>query len=200
MQSLAATGSGSPLTTTLPLRGSRIPVVECSPPSPPSPPPQLPTIARPSTGIPLVTPGMVLALESSTQSADRPAQSTLPKSSQPTSALTPGERSSGPAPTSESPLTPPRPPPQTPAERGQPQEETSEDRGVCYEALVALMVCLGSCPHRIHLPCYAALRVRAGVDLRCPTCRPTVTVDEADRMASHQHSDKVMAEALTIAR
>ena len=135
-----------------------------------------------------------------TQSADRPAQSTIPKSSQPTSALTPGGRSSGSAPTSEPPPSPPRCPPQTPAESGQPQEETSEDCCVCYEALVAPMVCLGSCPHRLHLPCYAALRARAVADLRCPACRATVTVGAADRIASHHHNDKVMAEALAIAR
>ena len=62
------------------------------------------------------------------------------------------------------------------------------------------MVCLRSCPHRLHLPCYAALRVKAGVDLRCPACRAIVTLGGADRIASHQHSDEVMAEALAIAR
>ena len=155
MQSLAATGSGSPLT--LSLRGSRIPVGECSTPSPPLLPQQQPTTARPTTGASLLTPGMVLTLESSTNSTDRPAQSTMPRSCQPTSALTPGGRSSGSAPTSELPPSPPQPPPQTPAESGQPQEETCEDCCVCHEALVAPMVCLRSCPHRLHLLCYAAL-------------------------------------------
>ena len=62
------------------------------------------------------------------------------------------------------------------------------------------MVRLGGCPHRLHLPGYAALRVKAGADLRCPACRATATVGEADRIASHQHSDEVIAEALAIAR
>ena len=38
---------------------------------------------------------------------------------------------------------------------------------ICYETLVASMVCLGNCPHRIHLPRYTALQVRTGADLRC---------------------------------
>ena len=65
---------------------------------------------------------------------------------------------------------------------------------------MAPMVRLGGCPHRLHLPCYAALRVKAGADLRCPACRATATVGEADRIASHQHSDELMADALAIAR
>ena len=64
---------------------------------------------------------------------------------------------------------------------------------------MAPMVRLGSCPHRLHLPCYAALRVRVGSNLRCPACRTTVTLKEADRMASRQHSNEVMLEALSIA-
>ena len=59
------------------------------------------------------------------------------------------------------------------------------------------MVCLGSCTHRLHPPCYAALRVRAGTKLRCPT---TVAVNDADRLASRQHSNEVMLEALSVAR
>ena len=88
----------------------------------------------------------------------------------------------------------------TPAERGQLQEETSEDCCVCYEALGAPMVCLGSCPHRLHLPCYVAFRVRAGTNLRCPACRMTGTVNEADRLASRQHSNEVVLEALSVAQ
>ena len=44
---------------------------------------------------------------------------------------------------------------------------------VYYEALAAPMVLLGNYPHRLHLPCYATLRVRAATDLRCPACRAT---------------------------
>ena len=85
-------------------------------------------------------------------------------------------------------------------DRRQLQEETSEDCCVCYEVLVPPMVHLGSCPHRLHLPCYAALRVGAGTDLRCPACRATVTVGEADRSVSRQHSDEVMEETLAVAQ
>ena len=97
MQSPAATGPGSSLTTTLPLEGSRIPVIEGSPPSPPPAPQRLPTNSRPTTGTPRLTPGMILALESPTDSAARSTQLALPRPSQPTSALTPGGRSSEPA-------------------------------------------------------------------------------------------------------
>ena len=65
---------------------------------------------------------------------------------------------------------------------------------------MAPMVYLGSWPHRFHLPCYAALRVSAAADLSCPACRAIVTVGEADGIASRQHSDKIMAEALAVAR
>ena len=151
--SLPATGPGPPLTTPLPFEGSSIAVIEGSPPSPPPAPQPLPTNSRPSTGTPRSTPGVILALESSTESAARSTQLALPRQSQPTSALTPGGRSPGPAPTSERPPSPPRPPPQPPVERGQLQDETSEDCCVCYEILMAPMVHLGSCPHRLHLPC-----------------------------------------------
>ena len=142
---------------------------------------------------------MILALESRKESSARSAQLALPRPSQPTSALTPGGRSSEPASTSDRPPSPPRPPSQPPAEREQLQEETSEDCCVCYEVLVPTMAHLGSCPHRLHLPCYAALRVRAGTDLRCPACRATVTVGEADRSVSRQHSDEVIEETLAVA-
>ena len=59
---------------------------------------------------------------------------------------------------------------------------------------------LDSCPHQLHLPCYVALRVRATTYLRCPACRATVTVEEADRQALRQHSEEVMAEAMIVAR
>ena len=62
------------------------------------------------------------------------------------------------------------------------------------------MVYLVSCPHRLHLPYYVALRVRAKDNLRCPACRATVTINEADRMALRQHSNEAMVEALTIAQ
>ena len=143
---------------------------------------------------------MILALESPTASAARSTQLALPSPSQPTSALTPGGKNSEPATTSDRPPSPPRPSSPPPAERGQLQEETSEDCCVCYEVLVPPMVHLGSCPHRLHLPCYAALRVGAGTDLRCPACRATVTVGEADRSVSRQHSDEVMEETLAVAQ
>ena len=147
MQSPAATGPGSPLTTTFPLEGSKVPVIEGSPPSSPPAPQRLPTHSCPTTGTPRLTPGMILALESSTESAARSTQLALPSPSQPTSALTPGGRNSEPAPTSDRPPSPPRSPPQPPAERGQLQDETSEDYCVCYEVLVPPMVNLGSCLH-----------------------------------------------------
>ena len=181
MQSPAATGPGSSLTTTLPFLGPNIPVVEGSPLSPPPAPQRLPTNSRPTTGTPRLTPGMILGLESATESAARSTQLALPRPSQPTSALTPDGRSSEPTSTSDRPPSLPRPPSQPPAERGQLQEETSEDCCVCYEFLVPPMVHFGGCPHRLHLQCYAALRIRPGTDLRCPACRATVTVGEADR-------------------
>ena len=192
MQAPAATGPGSPLTTTLPFEGSRIPVIEGSPPPPLPAPQRLPANSRPTAGTPRLTPGMILALESSTESAASSTKLALPRPSQPTSALTPGGGSSEPAPTSDRPLSPPRPPSQPPAERGQLQGETSENCCVCYEVLVAPMVHSRSCPHRLHLPCYAALRIRAGTELRCSACRATVAVGEADRSVSCQHSDEVV--------
>ena len=80
------------------------------------------------------------------------------------------------------------------------RKRLTEDCCVCYEVLVPPMVYLGSCPHRLHLPCYAALQVRAGTDLRCPACTATVTVGEADRSVSRQHRDEVMEETLAVAR
>ena len=61
------------------------------------------------------------------------------------------------------------------------------------------MVHLGSCPHRLHLLCYNALRVRAATNLLCPAYRATVTVEEADGIALQQHSEEVMAEEMTVA-
>ena len=55
-------------------------------------------------------------------------------------------------------------------------------------------------PHRMHLLCYAARRVRVGVDLRYLACRTTVTANEADRMALREHSNGMMVEVLTVAR
>ena len=71
---------------------------------------------------------------------------------------------------------------------------------VCYEALTAPMVLLGSCPHRFHLPRYAVPRVRATTELRCPACRATVPVEEADRRALQQHREEVVKEAIVVAR
>ena len=62
------------------------------------------------------------------------------------------------------------------------------------------MVHLGGCHHRFHLPRCATLRVRAVKYLRCPPCRATVTVEEADGIALQQHSEEVMAEAMAVAR
>ena len=79
------------------------------------------------------------------------------------------------------------------------REEPPEDCSVYYEALASPLVHLESCSHRLHLPCYAALRIRAEANLRCPACRATVRVDEADRMALRQHSNEVMLEVMTVA-
>ena len=85
------------------------------------------TVALPLTGPPLSTPEAVLALETSPQSASRPVKFPLPRMS-PT---TPGDalegRSSGSAPTPQSPPLPPRTVSATPAENGQPREEPPED-------------------------------------------------------------------------
>ena len=107
---------------------------------------------------------------------------------------------SGPASNPEPPPPPPRTALLTPAERGEPREEVPEDCCVCYEALTAPMVHFGSCPHRLHRPCYAALRVSAATHLRCSTCRAAVAVEEADGIALQQHSEEGMAEAMAVAR
>ena len=62
------------------------------------------------------------------------------------------------------------------------------------------MVHLDHCPHSLHPPCYAALRIKAAATLRCPTCRAAVTVEEADRRAFQQHSEEVMIEAMAAAQ
>lgn len=59
---------------------------------------------------------------------------------------------------------------------------------------------LGSFPHRFPLPFYAALRVRAVVNLRCPACRATVAVEEADTKMLRQHSEEAMAEVMAATR
>ena len=169
------------------------------PPSPVTLPPQpLLSEALSVTGMTLLTPEAVLALETSPQSANTPAELPMPR----TSPTTPGEaqdgRSSGPASTSESHPAPPPTVSPTPTENGQPQEEPP--KCVCYEALAAPVINPDSCPHQLHLPCYAALRVRVATDLRCPACRATVTVEKADRQALRQHSEEVMAEVMTVAR
>ena len=99
--------------------GSNIPVVEGSPLSPPPAPQRLPTNFRPTTGTPRLTPGRILALESTRESAARLTRLALPRASQPTSALTPEGKSSEPASTSDRPTSPPRRPLQLPAQRGQ---------------------------------------------------------------------------------
>ena len=139
----------------------------------------LPTDARPTTEVPLLTPEVVLALETPPQSATRPAQLTLSRLSRATPAGVPEGGSSGPASNPEPPPPPPRTASTTPAEKGQPREEVPEDCCECYEALAVPMVHLGSCPHRPHLPWYAALRTRAATYLCCPVCRATVTVEKA---------------------
>ena len=79
------------------------------------------------------------------------------------------------------------------------REEALEDSSVCYEALASWLANLGGCPHRPHLPCYAALRVRGAADLLCPACRETLTVNETNGLALRQHSNEVMLEMLTVA-
>ena len=71
-----------------------------------------------------------------------------------------------------------------------------EDCCVCDEISAAPMVHLGSSPRRLHLPCYATHRVRASATLRCPACRATVTVEQADGRALRQHNEEVMADAM----
>ena len=53
--------------------------------------------------------------------------------------------------------------------------ESSKDCSAYFEALASPLVNSGSYSHQLQLPCYAELRVRAGVDLQCPACRATVT-------------------------
>ena len=155
------------------------------PPTPPVTLPQqpLPTPPPPSIGRPLLTPETVLAIISSPQSTNRRAQLPIPR----TPPTTPGggaeARSWGPASTPESPQPPPQTASPMPAGHWQPRVEPSEDCCVCYETLAAPLVPLRTCPHRLHLPCHAALRVRAATDLRYPACRATVTVGQADRRA-----------------
>ena len=169
-------------------------------PSPSQPPsPVLPTAGLSSTAEPLLIPSMVLAVETPSQVAVRMTQSALPRPSRLTSTRMPEGCSSALAPTSELPPSPPRTPSPTPVE-DQLREEVTVDCSVCDETLAAPMVYLGCCPHRLHLPCYAALRVRAEASLRCPASRATATINEADRMAIHQHSNEVMVEALTTAQ
>ena len=60
------------------------------------------------------------------------------------------------------------------------------------------MVHFDSCFHQLHLPCYAALCIREAAKLRCPTCRATATVEEADRKALQQHREEVVADAMTV--
>ena len=132
------------------------------------------------------------------QAAVRTAEAASPRS-QTTPTRTAEGRGPAPVPTPELPPSPPRIPSPTPTENRL-REEPPEDCCVCYEALAFLLVYLTSCSHRVYLPCYAARRVRAEADLRCPACRATVTVNEADRMALRQHSNEVMVEVLTVAR
>ena len=91
-----------------------------------------------------------------------------------------GTHSLVPAP--ELPPSPPRTPSPTPTEN-QLREEPPEDCCVCCETLASPLVYLESYSHRLHLPCYAALRVKTEADLRCPAYRTTATVNEADGMA-----------------
>lgn len=77
---------------------------------------------------------------------------------------------------SPTPPLPPRTASSTPAESRKPRKEAPQGCFVCYEALAVSMVHLGSGPHRLHRPHYAALRVRATVNLRALACTATVTV------------------------
>ena len=79
------------------------------PPPPPSPPtPALPTDDHPSTAAPLLTPGIIVALETSSQAAVRTVQQLAPpRSSRPTYTRTPEGGVSAPAPTPELPPSPP---------------------------------------------------------------------------------------------
>lgn len=84
-----------------------------------------------------------------------------------------------------------------------PAESREDAPGGCcvgYEALVIPRVHLGSCPHQLHLPCYAALCIRAAASLRCPACRSTVAAEEADSRALRQDIEEVTAEATAVAR
>ena len=154
----------------------------------------------PLTGMLLLTPAAVLALETSPQSASRPAQLPPPRTSRTTPGEAPEGRSSESASTPQSPPLPPRTVSPTPAENRQPREETPKDCCVCYKALAAPMVLLGSCPHRLHLPHYAALRVRPATDLSCPACRTTAPVEDADGRALRHHTEEVMGEVMLVAR
>lgn len=62
------------------------------------------------------------------------------------------------------------------------------------------MIHLGIFPRRLHLLCYAVLRVRAVANLHCPAHGATVTVENADRIALRQHSNVMKAMAMAIAR
>ena len=86
------------------------------------------------------------------------------------------------------------------ATKKQLREEPPEDCCVCYEALASPLVYLENCSHRLHLPCYAALRVRTEADLRCPACQATVTFNEGNGIALRRHSNEVSVEVLMVAR
>lgn len=62
--------------------------------------------------------------------------------------------------------------------------------------LAATMLQLGSCPHRLHLQCYAVL----GGNLRCSACRAAVATNVTDRRALRQHSDAVKVDVLALAQ
>ena len=162
--------------------------------------PPVPTATRPSTGTPLLTPVAVIAPESSPQSLRMSVQIQLiprPSPTTPQWCRKEGVRD---------PRRRPNRHRRRPGHhRRRPRREElcetgPEDCCLCYEALVTPKVHLGSCPSRLHRPWYAALCVRGGTNLRCPAPRATVTVEEADRRVSRQHSNEVLVEELTNAR
>ena len=178
---------------------TRPPTTSSPSPSPSLPPPQLPTIGHLSTVTPILTPSVVPALETPSQTAVGTAEAASQRPSRTTPTQKAEGRGPAPAPTPELPPSPPWTPSPTPIEN-QLREEPPEDCCVCYEALASPLVQLESCSHPLHLPCYAALRIRTEADPRCPACRATVTVNEADGMAVRQYSNEVMVEVLTVAR
>lgn len=66
------------------------------------------------------------------------------------------------------------------------------------QTLGAPTVHLCSCGHRLYLPCYAALHVRAADNVRYPAFCATVV--RADSREIQQRSKEAMTQAMTVAR